>query len=95
MKQALWVKEIETPILKPLNQWRDELYGYWMVYTDIGIVDGVKMAVVRCYGTDKDRMYDLYDKFFEASDESAHKVGILFNSKSNWIGGVFLGKSDS
>ena len=34
MEKELWVKKIEQPNLKPLNQWRDELYGYWMVFSD-------------------------------------------------------------
>jgi len=53
MEQGLWVREVENPLLKPLNQWRDELFGYWMVVTDSKIVDGISMAIARYYGTDR------------------------------------------
>jgi hypothetical protein len=55
----LWVKEVENPILKPLDQWRDDLYGYWMVITDTQVIDGIKMAIARYYGTDENRILDL------------------------------------
>jgi hypothetical protein len=46
MNQDLWVKDIETPTLKSLCQWRDELYGFWMVYSDTKLVEGEKMVIV-------------------------------------------------
>ena len=88
MKDALWVKKIEKPALKPLNEWRDELFGLWMVYSDLCMVSGVKHAMARYFGTDKNELYNLYDSLQEASD--APTVGIVYNQKSNWMGGVFL-----
>ena len=93
MENALWVKEIENPILKPLNVWRDEFYGFWMVYTDLCMIAGVKHAVARYFGTDKNELYNLYDLLQETSDTST--VGIECNQRSNWMGGVFLVASDN
>jgi uncharacterized membrane protein (DUF106 family) len=90
VEQLMQVKTVENQVLKPLDQWRDDLYGFWMVYTDIQIIDGVKMAIARHYGTDKEKLYDLYEMLQEATDEPT--VGIVFNQKSNWMGGVFLVK---
>ena len=87
------VKEVENQVLKPFDQWRDDLYGFWMVYTDMQVINGVKMAIARHYGTDKEKLYDLYDALQDAVDEPT--VGIVFNQKSNWMGGVFLAKSNS
>ena len=91
MKQEIEVKTVENQILKPLDQWRDDLYGFWMVYSDMQIIDGVKMVIARHYGTNKDKLYDLYEALQEVEDEPT--VGIVFNQKSNWMGGVFLAKS--
>ena len=89
MKQELWVKEVENPTIKPLNQWREELYGYWMVFYNSQDVGGERMAAVRYYGTDKEKLYDLYDELHSLSDEPT--VGILQNKRgNNWMGGVFL-----
>jgi len=85
MEPILQVKAVENQSLKPFDEWRDILYGFWMVYTDMQIVDGVKMVVARHYGTDKEKLYDLYDALQEATDEPT--VGIVFNRKSNWMGG--------
>ena len=93
MDEAIKVKDVENPILKPLDQWRDDLYGFWMVYTDMQIVDGVKMVIARYYGSDKEKLYDLYDALQEETDEPT--TGIIFNQKSNWMGGVFLAKANS
>ena len=90
MDQILQVNAVENQVLKPFDQWRDDLYGFWMVYTDMQIIDGVKMVIARHYGTDKEKLYDLYDALQEETDEPT--VGIVFNQKSNWMGGVFLAK---
>ena len=93
MDQKIQVKDVENQVLKPFDQWRDDLYGYWMVYTDMQVIDGVKMVIARHYGVDKEKLYDLYDALQEATDEPT--VGIVFNQKSNWMGGVLLAKSNS
>jgi len=56
IEKTVQVKDVENQVLKPFDQWRDELYGYWMVYTDMQIIDGVKMVVARYYGTDKEKL---------------------------------------
>lgn len=76
-----------------MSQWRDELYGYWMVFSETKQKDGEKMAVVKYYGTDKDKLYSLYNELHNAADEPT--VGIILNKRSNWMGGVFLYKSES
>ena len=88
MEHLLQVKAVENQVLKPFDEWRDDLYGFWMVYTDMQVVDGVKMVVARHYGTDKEKLYDLYDSLQEATDEPT--VGIVFNQRSNWMGGYSL-----
>jgi len=93
MDNGLWVKKINQPELKPLNQWRDELYGYWMVFSDTKQNNGEKMVIARYYGTDKDKLYTLYDELHSAAEEPT--VGIVFNKRSNWMGGVFLDKPES
>ena len=90
MEKVLEVNAVENQVLKPFDQWRDDLYGFWMVYTDMQIIDGVKMVIARHYGTDREKLYDLYDALQEETDEPT--VGIVFNQKSNWMGGVFLAK---
>jgi len=45
LQEELWVKEVENPISKPIDQWRDELYGYWMVITDIKYSGDVDVAM--------------------------------------------------
>jgi len=91
MEEVLWVKKVESPALKPLDQWRDDFYGYWMVYSDVAHENGEKLAIARYYGTDKLKLYDLYDALHAKSDELS--VGILHNKRSNWMGGVFLAKT--
>jgi hypothetical protein len=91
MEQTTLVRDVENQVLKPFDQWRDDLYGFWMVYSDMQIINGVKMVIARHYGTDKEKLYDLYDALQENTDEPT--VGIVFNQKSNWMGGVFLVKS--
>jgi len=81
MDKKLWVKKIEDPISKPLNQWRDELYGYWMVVTDMKNSNGIKMATARYYGTDKEKLYDIWDELCLAAEEPT--VGIRYNKHSN------------
>jgi|GEM_PF-3132939 len=92
MEHALWVKTVDNPTLKPLNQWRDELYDFWMIVTDIEYVDGEKMAIARYYGTDKEKLYALYNDLHAAAKEPT--VSILLNKRSNWMGGVFLAKTE-
>ena len=94
MEEKLWVKEVENPILKPLRQWRDELYGFWMVFSDSHDVDGERMVIARYYGTDKVKLYDLYDELHNMTDEPT--TGIILNKRgNNWTGGVFLVKAES
>ena len=92
MNQTTLVKNVDNQVLKPLDQWRDELYGFWMVYSDMQLIDGVKMVIARYYGTDREKLYNLYEDLQELTTEPT--VGIVFNQKSNWMGGVFLAKSN-
>ena len=46
MERTIQVGTVEDQVLKPFDQWRDDLYGFWMVYTDMQIIDGVKMAII-------------------------------------------------
>jgi hypothetical protein len=88
------VKQVEKPISKSLNQWREELYGYWMVVTDMtNTDDGVRMATARYYGTDEDKLYDIWNELCLASEKP--DVGIRYNKRDNWLGGAFLVKSES
>ena len=84
----LWVKEVENPILKPLDQWRNDLYGYWMVITDSQVINGVKMAIARYYGTDEDKILDLWSELGPTAE-------YRLNKRSNWLGGAFIAKTDS
>ena len=93
MEQSLWVKEVEYSLLKPLDEWRDDLYGYWMVFSDVVYKNGEKMAIARYYGTDKLKLYELYDALHAKAEDLT--VGILHNKRSNWMGGVFLAKAES
>ena len=93
MEQGLWVREVESPALKPLNQWRDELFGYWMVVTDSTIIDGVNMAIARYYGTDRENLLDIWNDLCLSTEEPT--VEILCNMRSEWMGGAFIAKADS
>ena len=93
MKLDLWVKEVSNPILKPLNQWRDELYGYWMVVTDSYKNDGIDMAIARYYGTDRECLLDIWNDLCLKTDGPT--VEIFCNKHSNWMGGAFIAKADS
>ena len=89
------IKAVENPVMKPLNEWRDELYGYWMVYSDRQLNNGVETVIARHYGTDKEKLYSLYDEMHAVADDPT-TVGILFNKRgNNWMGGVFLVKTES
>jgi len=90
MSQELWIKEIESPASKPLNQWRDELYGYWMVVTDSVSIDGVDMATARYYGTDREKLLDIWNGLCMETPEPT--VAIHCNKRSNWMGGAFVAK---
>ena len=92
MERDLWVKMVDNPILRPLNEWRDELYDSWMVVTDMEYINGEKMAIARYYGTDKEKLYALYNELHDAANEPT--VSILLNKRSNWMGGVFLAKTE-
>jgi len=83
----LWVKKIENQILKPLDQWRNDLYGYWMVVTDTQIIKGVKMVIARYYGTDEDKILDLWNELGPTAEYH-------FNKRCNWLGGAFIAKTD-
>ena len=93
MAQELWVKQIENPILKPLNQLRDELFGYWMVVIETATVDGIKMAKAVWYGTDREKLLDIWDDLCSKSNEPTSKI--ICNKRSNWMGGAFIVKADS
>ena len=93
MDNILWVKEVDNPISKPLNQWREELYGYWMVVTDTKNVDNVNMATARYYGTDREKLLDLWDELCLASEKP--DVDILCNRRDIWMGGAFFVKAES
>ena len=92
-EKELWVKQVENPMSKPLNQWREELYGYWMVVSDTKSVDGINMATARYYGTDREKLLDIWDELCLASDKP--DVGMLCNIRSIWMGGAFLVKNES
>ena len=49
MAQDLWGKEVENTALKPLDEWRNDLYGYWMVFSDVIYEGGEKLAIARYY----------------------------------------------
>ena len=93
MKQGLWVKEVEAPSLKPLNQWRDELFGYWMVVTDSTTVNGVNMAIARYYGTDRENLLDIWNELCLKTEEPT--VEILCNKRNNLMGGAFIANANS
>ena len=93
MMQDLWVKQIENPVLKPLNQLRDELYGFWMVVTDSAVVDGIKMAKALYYGTDRDKLLDILNILCHETEVPSAKI--LCNKRSNWMGDAFIVKADS
>ena len=93
MEQKLWVKEIEEPSLKPLNQWRDELLGYWMVITDSETINGINMAKARYYGTDREKLLDIWNDFCLKTDNPTAEI--LCNKRSNWMGGAFIAKINS
>lgn len=93
MPDELWIKKVENPTLKTLNDWRNELYGYYMVVTDSTNIDGVEMVVARYYGTDKDKINDICDELYENAQNSYSHV--FYNIKNNWMGGAFLVKTDS
>ena len=91
--QELWVKEVISPISKQLSQWRDELYGYWMVISDVRTVDGIEIATAMFYGTDKEAVYDKCDILRSSTGDITCEV--LHNKRSNWVGGAFLAKHES
>ena len=93
MQQELWVKEVEHPTSKPLDTWRDELYGFWMLVTDMKMIDGERVGIARYYGTDRGRILDLWSELNESSDDS--NIGFFCNKRSNWMGGAFLVKTES
>ena len=93
MGRQLWVKKIENPISKPLNQWREELYGYWMVVSDAKSVSGVDMATAQYYGTDREKLLDIWDDLCLSSEKP--DVVIVCNIRSIWMGGAFLVNGES
>jgi hypothetical protein len=88
-----WIKEVENPVPKPLSQWRDELYGYWMVATDSRTANGIKSVIARYYGTDMERIYAICGELCAQTEEPDAEV--FHNVKSNWMGGAFLVKAGS
>lgn len=93
MIKDMWVEEVVNPTLKPLDQWREELYGYWMVVTDSTTVDGVRMAIARYYGTDREALLDIWNELCLGSEKPT--VKILCNKRSHWMGGAFIVKTES
>ena len=93
MAQDLWIKQVENPELKPLNQWREELFGYWMVVIDSDSIDGIKMAKAVWYGTDREKLLDIWNSLCIETDEPT--VEIICNKRSNWMGGAFIVKTGS
>jgi len=93
MKQDLWIKEVENPTPKPLDEWRNELFGFWMLVTDVTQIDGVRIVTPRYYGTDRGKIIDLWGEYSETAPESS--VAFFCNKKSNWLGGAFLAKAES
>jgi len=87
--EDLWVKQIDNPIRKTLHQWREDLYGYWMIITNTATINGSETVIARYYGTDRDKLLDIYDELWQ-SDQSTE---ILLNKRSNWMGGAFLAKA--
>lgn len=92
-EQGLWIKQVEHPALKPLNQWRDELFGYWMVVTDSDTVDGKRMARAVWYGTDREKLLDIWSDLCSGTDLPTAKI--ICNKRSNWMGGAFIVKAGS
>ena len=93
MDKELQVKQVENPVSKPLDQWRDELYGYWMVVTDIKYDNDMEIATARYYGTDREKLLDIWDELCLVSNKP--DVGIRCNIRSNWMGGAFIAKIKS
>ena len=93
MEQGLWVKEVDNPVSRPLDEWRYELYGYWMLVTNMQTIDGERTGVARYYGTDREKILDLWGEFNESSSFS--EVGFFCNKKSKWMGGAFLVTAES
>ena len=93
MDKELWVKPVENPVSKPLNQWRDEFYGYWMVVSNTKSIDGIDMATARYYGTDREKLLDIWDELCLASEKP--DVEMVCNIRSAWMGGAFLVKNES
>ena len=85
--QDMWVKEVINPTLKPLDQWRDELYGYWMVVTDSMTIDGVRMAIARFYGTDREALLDIWNDLCIKTDEPT--IQMHCNKRSHFFGSNF------
>ena len=93
MDQTPWVKKVENPISRPLNDWRDELYGYWMLISNAKMIDGVEMVTALFYGTDKIKLFEIRNNLREQTDDLTLEV--LMNKQSNWLGGAFLAKASS
>ena len=93
MERELWFKEIKNPVSKPMDEWRDELYGYFMVVTDIHYLEGLKMATARFYGTDREKLLDIWSELCDTRETV--DVEFVCNIKSSWMGGVFLDKIKS
>jgi hypothetical protein len=93
MAASLWVKETDNQVLKPLSQWRDDFYGYWMVVTDSATINGEDMAIARYYGTDREKILDIWNELCLKAERPT--VAFYHNVKSNWMGGAFLVKVDN
>ena len=93
MTEDLWVRQVENPTLRPLNQWRDELFGFWMIVTDATIIDGISMAIARYYGTDREKLLDIWNELCMESEEPTAEF--FCNKRSNWMGGAFIAKINS
>ena len=92
MRQGLWVEEVAGSALKPLTELRNDYYGYWMVVTDSETRNGIDTARVHSFGTDRERLLDIWNELCLKSEEPT--VEFLCNKKSNWMGGVFVAKTE-
>jgi len=56
-----FVKVADDLISKPLYQLRNKLEGYWMLVIDIREVNGVEVATMTHYGTDREALLDIWE----------------------------------
>ena len=64
-----------------------------MVVTDSTTIDGISMAIARYYGTDREKLLDIWNDLCMEAEEP--NVEILCNRRTNWMGGAFIVKIKS